>query len=655
MNSALEKAKSIIKISRVKGIIGCVLALAVFLICAIFYSWAAGAVFAVAFAVAGIVKLSFKNKTLVYLCNVLYTAVCIFIIYYVSLELILPEKFPCYQTALNISLNLLCVAIVCGIFLIITNNIKVSVSIAGGVLAVFSIVNYFVYVFRDREFTPIDLLTTGTVLNVMDQYKLVVPAYQFYLLVLCLIFIFAQYSLPKWPELPKIKARLWMLLVEFVMICVLCFSSTNIRFMAWRNEPSMYNGFYLNFFLGIRASMMEQPDNYSAEMVEKISKEYNQPEENGDLQRPNVVVVMNESFADFNVFGSGVSTDKPITPFIDSLKENTIRGYALSSVYGGNTANSEFEFLTGHSMGFLPTICVPYQQYIRNSTATIIHNAQKAGYATLGTHPYYGDGWLRTTVYPKLGFERSTFIESYPQKNMVREYVSDRETYDYILNELNNKKQDKPLFLFGITMQNHGNYNYEGEDFTNTITLKGYDGNYPLAEQYLSLINETDKATEYFINTLEEFNEDTVVLFFGDHMPKLENEFYEELAGGPLDTLDKQMLQYTVPFFIWANYDIPEAEVELTSLNFLSRHLLDAARIDLPPYYQFLAEVEQEIPAINARGYYSKSQKKFLTFDEAEGREKEWLDKYEAVQYNNLFDTKNRNENFFAKYISENS
>ena len=163
----------------------------------------------------------------------------------------------------------------------------------------------------------------------------------------------------------------------------------------------------------------------------------------------------------------------------------------------------------------------------------------------------------------------------------------------------------------------------------------------------MSVIHETDKAVEYLITYFESVDEDVVILFYGDHFPRLEEEFYEEVHGGSFDTLDEQQLKYKVPFFIWANYDIEEQYVECTSLNYLSNYLYEAAGMELPSYNLFLKDLQEVIPAMNANGYYSLSKGKFLTYDEAEGEEAEWLEKYQILQYNSIFDEENRSEVFF--------
>ena len=117
-------------------------------------------------------------------------------------------------------------------------------------------------------------------------------------------------------------------------------------------------------------------------------------------------------------------------------------------------------------------------------------------------------------------------------------------------------------------------------------------------------------------------------------------------------TLEELEALYTVPFFIWTNYDTPEENVEITSLNFLSTMALERAGIDLPPYHQFLAELMEVVPAINARGYYSVDKGRYLHVENAFGEEYLWISKYKSLQYNSLFDRKNISEEFFP-YLEE--
>ena len=109
------------------------------------------------------------------------------------------------------------------------------------------------------------------------------------------------------------------------------------------------------------------------------------------------------------------------------------------------------------------------------------------------------------------------------------------------------------------------------------------------------------------------------------------------------------MLQYTVPFCIWANYDIEEQYIEATSLNYLSTYVLDVAELPMSPYHQFLSDLKHIVPIINSYGFYSRSQDTFLPVRLADGIEAEWISKYEELQYNSLFDDENRSKIFFPK------
>ena len=104
---------------------------------------------------------------------------------------------------------------------------------------------------------------------------------------------------------------------------------------------------------------------------------------------------------------------------------------------------------------------------------------------------------------------------------------------------------------------------------------------------------------------------------------------------------------YTVPFFIWTNYDTREEFVEHTSLNFLSTMALERASIDLPPYNRFLREMMDVIPSINARGYYSETAGSYAHLEYAGGDEAQWLKDYSILQYNDMFDESGRSSLFF--------
>ena len=104
---------------------------------------------------------------------------------------------------------------------------------------------------------------------------------------------------------------------------------------------------------------------------------------------------------------------------------------------------------------------------------------------------------------------------------------------------------------------------------------------------------------------------------------------------------------YEVPFFIWTNYESESETIERTSLNFLSVMLLERAGVPLPPYQSFLSDLRKEVPAMNARAYYSNDRKQYVHYGEGSKKEEAWIESYRSLQYNGLFDDKNRSKIFF--------
>lgn len=629
---------------------GGLLGVGAFAFCAAFAFWGMGLLFAPLFFLAGCLTLNLPRIRWNYLANLLWGLAT------VALTSIMPNAmvstWPQDMEWRSI-LNGLCVTIVCGVILILTARFKLSVALTAILLTILAIANGLVYQFRGNELTPMDFRSAGTALNVAAQYR--IEEYtetMVYVLCLMVLLLFLAFAMPSFP-MQKRKRRLVALTWVLAISVVLYFGSANVVIRNWTNYGTKHNGYYLNFYLGIRDSMVKEPDRYDPDAVEELAQSYTTyPEETAGQDLPNIIVIMNESWADFSILGD-MQTNQSVTPFLDGMKTNTIRGHALASIYGANTANSEFEFLFGGTMAFLPEGCVPYQQYVQENVYALPWLMQSLGYTSQATHPYYANGWSRNRIYPYLGFPESTFMEDYPNQNLLREYITDQEMFEYVVDKLKNKEGDQPMFLFGITMQNHGGYTYQGPNYQQTVWLdqEVYGREYKKAEQYLTCLHETDHAVQYLLRELRSFKEDTIVVMFGDHFPSLGNDFYEALYGRPFETLDDEVLRYSIPFFIWANFDIPEQEVERTSINYLSRYMLETAGIELPPYYRFLKDMEDHIPALSAKGYYSKSQGSYLDLDQAEGEEAEWLNQYAILQYNNLFDEKNRNETLFGKYL----
>lgn len=92
----------------------------------------------------------------------------------------------------------------------------------------------------------------------------------------------------------------------------------------------------------------------------------------------------------------------------------------------------------------------------------------------------------------------------------------------------NKENPEDRLFLFNVTMQNHGGYEETHDNFNQEVWLTGeLEGKFPKTDQYLSLMKESDEALEYLISYFEECEEPTMIVLFGDHQPSVEDEFFD--------------------------------------------------------------------------------------------------------------------------------
>lgn len=568
-------------------------------------------------------------------------------------------------------LNIICCLVVFLVMQACTNNTGLGCMISYIFLMSLAGVNYFVYLFRGNEFIFSDLKSIQTGLSVAGNYEFVLDDRAGYVILLSTLYV-------------ALLRKLHVTFAKRIPMTAVCISlalfgtvyvgqeSQSITTETWEQKGSYRNGYILNFVLSVRDCFIGEPEGYSEEVVEAFEARYTRGEDAAGTdgkkvnsstaademtsmeepaEKPTIIVVMSESYADLSVVGE-FDTNMELTPFYDSLTENTIKGYALSSVFGAKTPNSEWEFMTGNSMAFLPGGSVVYQQYITDTPTSIVSNLKNEGYTCVAMHPYYDTGWSRNSVYPNMGFDEMYFLDDFDQTQMLRKYITDQEFYENIIERYEGRGANEDLFIMSISMQNHGGYTEKYDNFDEKVRMLGV--NYPDVNQYLSLVHESDAALEYLISYFQNVDEPVEIVFFGDHQPSLSSSFYPYLNGKGLSGLTTDELQalYTVPFFIWTNYESEEETVEITSLNFLASMALERAGLPLPAYNQFLLDMMEVVPAINSRGYYSKSEGRFLHLDEATEEEAEWISDYKILQYNNMFDEKGKSEVFFP-YLNE--
>ena len=550
--------------------------------------------------------------------------------------------------------NYLCIGVVHFTLCALTNYIVLCSVITHVLCFVWGIANYYVSLFRGTPILPWDFTALGTAAAVADSYRFSLNLQ----MVVCLLLLAGMIFLLRKqllrgrfrPSQKRLRLRAGYLCAiaacAYPVLHPAALETFGIQTDVWDQSGSYSQDGALAVFLRNTQFMsVEEPQDPSAENIERIAAGVaeKEPAVSTDT-RPNIVAIMNESWADFEDFGN-LSLSESVTDYIDSL-DNLIFGHTYTSVFGAGTSASEFEFLTGNSMAFLPSGSIPYQQYILEPSASLASLLKENGYRTLAFHPGERTSWQRNQAYPLLGFDEFKCVEDMDVPVTEEHgYVSDQSSFRQIIYEFEHKDPEERLFLFNVTIQNHGSYTVE--DYPAEVQLTDEPGKYPMAEQYLTLANKTDEAFRLLVDYFSQQEEPTIILMFGDHQPSVEQEFLDKAYGVTQDqmTMEQYMDKYKTPFLIWANYDLPDDEIPTTSLNFLGQYLLSYAGIENSLYENYLQNFQEVLPAMTFVGYIDQNGKAYSHLEQNEYTT--LIEDYRTLAYDNLFGGQSRHAQYY--------
>lgn len=554
--------------------------------------------------------------------------------------------------------NYLCVAVLFFPLCALTRQVAWCSVLIHGLAALWGAANVFVSQFRGTPVLPWDFTALGTATAVAGNYRLVpTPRMLMAAVLVILLGVFLPRLLPR--SLFPSTGRGWFYRIVLLGVGLLCLipvsqparlEQMGIKTDVWDPSGAYRDQGALAEFLGnLKFLSVETPEGYSPDVLSRIEAQLSCNPSSAALpvQRPNIVAIMNESWADFEEYGH-LSLSESVTDYISALPG--IHGHANTSVFGAGTSASEFEFLTGNSMAFLPSGSIPYQQYVLGPTDSLASRLKDQGYHTLAIHPGERTSWQRNRAYPRLGFDTFKCVEDFNVPlTQLHGYVSDYSDFEQIIYEFDHKDPGKPLFLFNVTIQNHGGYT--DPDYPAQVTLTDQSGVFPMAEQYLSLANQTDQDFQLLVDYFQTQEEPTILIMFGDHPPALEQGFLDLAYGAAQDemTMDQYLSKFRVPFVIWANYPLPEKTIETTSLNFLGETLLTYAGIPTTGYGQFLHEMQTNLPSLTFVGYLDAQGQAHSHLETNNYTDQIWT--YSVVQYNNVFGGKDRRSTFFSESL----
>lgn len=531
--------------------------------------------------------------------------------------------------------------------------------IAGTALfAVWGIANYLTVDFRGIPIAPNDLMSAGTALNVLGSYQLTLKMDQVAILQLIFLEILLVFRIPS-----KDGKGKRLLLRSAALICIVLFfwqgyfeNRLPFSMAGWQWYWPL--GYYPQGYVGVSVSKIRQllvtaPAGYSSAEVQILCeaqcRRISDAQAAGDL-RPDIILILNESWFDWRQV-TEFETDKPVTPFIDSL-ENCVKGYAVGPQDRSGTSLSEYELLTSNSLSMLPGI-TPFTQRSLEGSCSVVSYLEALGYTTAAMHPAPAKNYNRGVAYPQLGFDSFYFDDDglFGDALYIHGYLSDRSAFDAVKNLFAEKGTDNPKLIYLLTLQNHGGYDQtektdgirSGGIGEYTIHLEsGFDEVQNAAEEYLSIIRCTDAAFEELLRGLENCGEPTIVCMVGDHGPPLGGN-----VASPYEGYEWSMRQRGTPFVIWANYPIQSDDVGYIGMVQLAPLLMETAGLPLSPYYRTILDLSEEYPVLSA-AFYQDANGSFGDYSYTEEiPQSALLRQYFYFEYNSLLSKEKQIEQIF--------
>ena len=536
----------------------------------------------------------------------------------------------------------------------VTNSFKVAIITMNIVNIVMGLANFYLVQFRNSGFLAADIVNIKTAANVAGGYSYRMN-YRVYLFLISSIAIcFFATKLGKNVVIKKFWRLIPMALALLMVINVndLVQSKEYVKILKVKyfkpQETFNTNGFYITFARSINDLQVKKPKEYSVQKVENLAEQFKGTKTTvSNDKKPNIIMIMSEAYTDFMSFAD-VPLSEDNMPFFHSLKKNTLSGQMFVSVFAGGTASTEFEALTSNSMAYIPNGITAYTTYINSPMTSLASTLKAQGYGgIIAMHPYKGTGYKRNKVYPLLGFNKFLTMDDFAEDTETYGlHISDKADMERIISEYENykKNNDKPFFMFNVTMQNHSPFDAAG--VSKDIKL-GYNINAPQAVQYLNMLRKSDDALKELVTYFKNVKEPTLIIFFGDHEPKIEESFYEEIEKDyKLDEIYENLMKRNTQFVIWANYDMKSDNNMYISANRMSSLVLETAGLAQNGYQQFVSEFSKKVPIITKKGYIGEDGNFYKTGDKTSPYY-EWIHNYDIIQYNNIFDTKNRVQDLY--------
>lgn len=305
-------------------------------------------------------------------------------------------------------------------------------------------------------------------------------------------------------------------------------------------------------------------------------------------ENPNIIIIMSESLYDTDHFDNAKASIDPMA-IMHYYQQEYGGGSIAVDIFGGGTANTEFEFLTGIGHKYYAGNLM-YRGFFGDGMPSMVKYMNQRGYHTVSIHPYKENFFNRKTTYKYFGFDQSYFKENMTYTDEQFDVnISDNALTNEIIEkfEQNENNGILPFFNFSVSVGSHKpclDYD-KGEPYVyeQKVSVLPKSGNFDASstkdiQRYYTAVYNANEAFEKLVEYFSKVDEPTVILLFGDHAPPLNERIYEQLTTR--DLTDEEL--YQTPVVTWNNYDLPKFEVNNINANYLSSQFLSYIGMKLP-------------------------------------------------------------------------
>lgn len=312
---------------------------------------------------------------------------------------------------------------------------------------------------------------------------------------------------------------------------------------------------------------ISEPNGYTKKAMAKIDKdgELNQTAASRSSDElPNIIVVQLESYFDV-ANAEFFTTSEDACPNLHNLYQNYSNGYFKVPSVGAGTANTEFEVLTGMNLRYFGPGEYPYKTYSKkHPTESAATALASLGYGTHALHDNTGNFYSRANVFNNMGFDTFTSKEFMNVLQTTENgWAKDEILTHHIMEAMDTTKQED--FVFTVSVQGHGNYPETQVIENPKIKVEGIEDEALKNkwEYYVNQVYEMDQFVGDLIKAVEERNEPSVVVFYGDHLPTM---------GLKAEDLKSRYL-YNTNYVIWDNIGLQKHDKNIPAYQLMSEVL----------------------------------------------------------------------------------